>query len=84
MYYTYILLSDTTNQSYIGQTNNIEDRIHRHNTNRNKWTKGKGPWVLVWSQVFETRSKAMKLEKKLKGFKNKEYLAEWISNNKES
>jgi|GEM_PF-3608382 len=35
MYYTYILISETTGKVYIGQTNNPEARIIRHNSNKN-------------------------------------------------
>ena len=82
MYSTYIIQSSKTTQLYIGQTNDIEDRLLRHNSNRNKWTKHKGPWVLLFRKEFETRSEAVQLERKLKGFKNKDSVLAWIENNK--
>ena len=84
MNYTYILQSEKTSQLYIGQTNNILDRITRHNGNRNKWTKGKGPWKLIYVKEFETRSEAMKLEKRLKGFKNKDYTIQWVKSREDN
>ena len=78
MYSTYVIKSLTNDKYYIGQTNNLEDRIKRHNANRNKYTKGKGPWKLIYSKGFSTRSEAVKLEMKLKSLKNKEYLQKWI------
>jgi putative endonuclease len=78
MFHTYVIQSTTSGVLYIGQTNNLHDRIHRHNTNRNKWTKNKGPWILIFSQAFESRAEAMALETKLKSFKNREYLLVWI------
>ena len=78
MFHTYIIQSTSSAILYIGQTNNLPDRILRHNTNRNKWTKNKGPWTLIFSHAFETRSEAMVLEAKLKSFKNREYLLTWI------
>jgi putative endonuclease len=74
MYYTYILKSSATGKIYIGQTNNLEDRIKRHNSNQNKYTKNKGPWKLIFSKKFETRSEAIHLEIKLKSYKNTEFL----------
>jgi putative endonuclease len=47
-----------------------------HNENINDYTKGKGPWRLVFVQQFETRSEALKQEKKLKRC-NKDYLR-WL------
>jgi putative endonuclease len=74
MFYTYILQSEKDGRLYIGQTSNLEDRLLRHNQNRNISTKNKGPWIVLWSKKWETRSEAMKLEIYLKSLKNKEYL----------
>jgi putative endonuclease len=76
MYYTYIIESITSEKLYIGQTNNLTDRIKRHNTNQNKFTKNKGPWKLIYSKEFGSRSEAVKFEMKLKSIKNKSYLLE--------
>ena len=84
MYCTYILQSEKTTQLYIGQTNNLLDRLARHNGNRNKWTKGKEPWKLIYVKENETRGEAMKLEKWLKGFKNKSYTIEWIKSREDN
>jgi putative endonuclease len=81
MYYTYILISKTSGRLYIGQTNNIEDRLHRHNSGQSPATKGKGPWDLLFSKSFATRVEAVQLELKLKSFKNHQYIISWIENN---
>ncbi len=78
-FFTYVIQSQTTDQLYVGQTNNLEDRMLRHNQNRNKWTKNKGPWKLIFALQMETRSEAVLLERKLKSYKDKAYLLEWIS-----
>jgi putative endonuclease len=84
MYYTYVLYSSTKGIYYIGQTNNLQDRILRHNQNRNKYTKGKGPWELVFSRSFGTRREAVELEQSLKKFRNRTYLERWISSQNQS
>ena len=78
MFYTYVIKSTSLDIYYIGQTNNLDDRIKRHNQNRNKYTKGKGPWELVYSKSFLTRTEAVQLEMKLKSFKNRDFLIKWI------
>jgi putative endonuclease len=78
MYYTYILISQTTGKLYIGQTKDIEDRLHRHNTGQSPATKGRGPWLLLFNKPFESRSEAIQLELKLKSFKNHQYILDWI------
>src|SRR5687768_9858485 len=66
MFHLYILESETSGRLYIGQTNDLQDRIHRHNSNQNLSTKNKGPWKLLFSAGFESRSEAVLLERKLK------------------
>jgi putative endonuclease len=69
-YYVYIIYSNSKDLYYIGHTNNLVDRLSRHNNNRNKFTKGKGPWKLVTNYNCKSRSEAFQLEIKLKSFKN--------------
>ncbi|MBP6731162.1 MAG: GIY-YIG nuclease family protein [Chitinophagales bacterium] len=78
-FHTYILQSATTGKLYIGQTNNLEDRLVRHNTNRNKYTAGKGPWLLYFSKCFETRAEAVQLEQQLKNWKNPAKVKQWVA-----
>ncbi|MGD9995052.1 MAG: GIY-YIG nuclease family protein [Salinivirgaceae bacterium] len=42
MFYTYILYSEKSGAFYIGQTNNLVDRLERHNSGRNKFTRSHG------------------------------------------
>ncbi len=79
MFYLYILISETSGRLYIGQTNDLEDRISRHNSNQNLATKNKGPWKLLFQKQFELRSQAVQLEKKLKSWKNPAKIKQWIS-----
>ncbi|MEJ2054239.1 MAG: GIY-YIG nuclease family protein [Calditrichaceae bacterium] len=79
MYSTYVIHSISTDGIYIGQCNDLTDRLIRHNSNRNKSTAGKGPWELIFHREFTTRREAVRLERKLKSFKNKKYLLEWIA-----
>jgi len=78
-YSVYIIYSEKHNLYYIGHTNNLDDRLRRHNSNRNKFTRNKGPWKLVSSAKCDTKSEAYKLELKLKSFKNSEYAIEYLN-----
>ena len=64
-YFVYVL-TNVKGELYIGQTKNLDDRIARHNTNRSKSTKGKGPYKLIYREEFKSRSGAMRREKELK------------------
>lgn len=56
-YFVYIIRSLKTGVIYKGQTNNLERRLGEHEVDRY------GPHELVFVQVCESRSEAMRLEK---------------------
>ena len=74
MFYVYILQSISSGRYYTGSTGNLEDRMNRHQQDRSKSTRGKGPWQLVYSKAFLTRSEAVKQEYKIKGTGAERYL----------
>ena len=63
----YILFSESLQTYYTGQTNNLADRLFRHNAGHEIYTQKGCPWNLVWSESVETRKEAVSLEKKIKG-----------------
>jgi putative endonuclease len=79
MFYCYIIQSESSGKLYIGQTNDLSDRMRGHNAGFNISTKNKGPWKKVFYKCFDSRSEAIKLEKKLKGFKNPAKIFQWIA-----
>ena len=76
--YKVYIIKSINQKYYIGQTNDLEDRLKRHNTNRNKYTKGRGPWEIVISYDTETRSEAVKIESYLKKLKNSELAIKYL------
>jgi putative endonuclease len=80
-YWVYILQSETTGRFYTGQTSDLEGRVKRHNAHESgsgRYThKQKGPWRLIHSEEYATRSEAMKQERFLKSGQGRE----WIRNN---
>ena len=66
MYYCYVIYSDNFHKYYIGVTENVNHRLSGHNSGISKWTKGKGPWILVWQRKFSSLSEARKFENLLK------------------
>lgn len=65
-YYIYILYTEKFDKFYIGQTNDVFDRLKRHNGGTEKATKPFIPWKMLWFTAKATRAEAMQLEKKLK------------------
>ena len=74
MYTVYILFSKSSLKYYTGQTDNLENRLHRHNSGLSLSTKSGRPWGLVYQIQFSSRSEAMFLEQKIKKRGAKRYL----------
>ena len=79
-YFVYIIYSSNKNIHYIGHTNNLVDRHLRHITDRNKFTKGKGPRKLIISYECNSKAEAYKFELKLKRMKNPTKAIQHIKN----
>ena len=69
MYYVYIIKSLKDNKFYIGQTNNIENRLVKHNKGLVKSTKNRKPFILVFQEEFISRKEAINREIYLKSLK---------------
>ncbi len=64
--YVYILYSSSKDSFYKGQCSNIRERLDRHNSGYELYTKSGVPWKLLWFTEKKLKSEAIKLEKKLK------------------
>ena len=68
-FYVYMLKSLSASKkikTYVGYTNNIKDRLLRHNSNKGaKSTKGY-KWIVIYKRYFKTKNDAMSYEYKLK------------------
>jgi len=62
MFYVYILYSKELDRYYIGQTENLDERIFRHTNSGSKSTKAANDWVLKHQEKFNTRSEAVRRE----------------------
>ena len=77
-YYLYIIQSDKDDSFYVGTTQNLDERIFRHNQGRSKYTKHKRPWNLVFVEEHPDRSSAMKSDYAIKRHKSKDYIIKLI------
>jgi len=76
-YYVYILRSLTRHSLYIGSSQNPEVRLIAHNSGKVISTKQFRPWIRIWLEEYDSRSRALKREKYLKsGWGRK-----WINKN---
>ncbi|NTS43367.1 GIY-YIG nuclease family protein [Flavisolibacter sp. BT320] len=74
-YYTYILQSEKTAKLYCRQTDDLEQRLQRHNEGNVKSSKYGRPWVIHCQVLCISRSAAMQLERTIKG----RGIARWLS-----
>ncbi len=74
-YTVYVLRSQSKGWFYIGMTSDLDRRLREHNRGYNRSTKGKGPFALVHTETFASRTEARAREKKLKTGSGREWLA---------
>lgn len=81
-YWVYILKNETNSKHYVGQTSDLQRRLKEHNhptLGKNRYTrKQKGPWCLIHSEKFETRTDAIKRERFFKSVQGREWIKENI------
>ena len=74
-FYVYLIktIKGFKNKSYVGYTNNINNRIAKHNSNKGaKATKGY-KWELVFKKKFKLKVDAQSYEYKLKKDKKRRF-----------
>ena len=76
-FFIYILYSQSIDQYYIGSTENLVDRIFRHNNSGSKATKKTNDWNLVYTESFNSKAQAIKRELEIKKKKSRKYI-EWL------
>ncbi len=75
-FFVYVL-KNPFGKFYVGQTQNLEERLNRHNCGQSTYTKNRGPWELVYYEPVESRSAAMQREKEIKNKKSAKYI-QWL------
>lgn len=66
MHYVYVLLSQKDKSFYIGYTSDLKSRLKSHNEGKNKSTKYKIPYKLIFYEAFLDRIDAKHREIYLK------------------
>jgi len=74
--YVYFLYSKKWKKFYVGISNNVYDRLLRHNSGYSLSTKGGIPWILLHTIECKDKSTAMTLELRIKKRGISRYLAD--------
>ena len=75
----YILQSETTQKFYIGCTSDVRSRLAEHQRGQTVSTRGRGPWVLVYEENFDTFTEARQRERQIKLWKSHRSIQELIA-----
>jgi putative endonuclease len=79
VFHVYILQSESTGGYYIGQTQDLPGRLAYHNAGYSVYTRNRGPWKLVHSESYATRSEAVLREQTLKSHKDRSMIQKLLS-----
>lgn len=77
VFFVYILYPRTKDRFYIGQTDNLEERLISHNSGKSTYTSRVSDWEIVYVEEFETRTLSRKRENEIKRKKSRSYI-EWL------
>ena len=79
MVYAYIFKSCADNGYYIGICKNIKSRLAKHNKGGVRSTKSRKPFTLIYSEEFESYTRARAREKEIKSYKGGNTFKDLIS-----
>ena len=77
MYYIYALFNKKHNKIYIGQTQDLKERmkLYEEKLFKNSYTsRFDGYWTIIHRETFSTRKEALKREKQLKSYRGREFI----------
>lgn len=73
-YYTYVLKSKKDGKMYTGSTQDLRKRLMQHNKGLSTYTKGRGPFEVIYYEACLLEDKARSRELFLKSGMGKRYL----------
>ena len=78
-FHVYILQSESSGHFYVWQTKNVEERIAYHKANYSLALRNRGPWKLVHTEEYATRSEAVRRERYIKRQKERRFIEALLS-----
>jgi putative endonuclease len=74
MFYAYVIKSVNHNFYYKGHCENLEERLHQHNSGMTDSIRPYIPFSLIYHEAFETRSEAIQRENYFKSAAGRRFL----------
>lgn len=78
----YVLKSVSTGKFYIGSALHLLHRLEEHHRGHSPYTRGRGPWELVYQEEYATLVEARRRERQLKSWKCHRLVQELIENSR--
>ena len=79
--FVYVIKSISYDTRYVGVTANLLKRILEHNSGKCRYTKGRTPWRIIYTEKYNTLSEARKREIFLKSGQGRKFLDELKNDN---
>lgn len=81
MHWVYAIYNRKHQKLYIGETDDLEERLRAHNDHRFRTSytaRFDGSWELVYNEQATNRQEARKRERQLKSFRGREFIKSHI------
>ncbi|HDZ76522.1 MAG TPA: GIY-YIG nuclease family protein [Candidatus Omnitrophica bacterium] len=79
MFYVYIVQSLKDKRYYIGHTKNLKKRIEEHSRGKSKAVRYRGPFELIYKEMYQTKNEAFYRERQIKSYKGGEAFKKLLS-----
>ncbi|MFO8086777.1 MAG: GIY-YIG nuclease family protein, partial [Bacteroidales bacterium] len=75
----YIIYSKSVDKYYLGHSQDLVDRLRKHNSNHKGFTGKANDWEVVYSESYSNKSDAYARELQIKKWKNRKRIKRLIS-----
>jgi putative endonuclease len=78
-YSSYVIYSQESGTFYYGYFEDLEKVLEMHNSDEIAPTKGKGPWVLLFSESYDNRMRAIRQASFYRSVKGQRFLKKMLN-----
>ena len=82
MFTVYVLKSISADWFYVGMTSDFDRRLSDHNRGYNLSTKSKAPFIVIFTELYDTSLEARNREKFLKNASGKRFIRNYFDKHK--
>ncbi len=83
-FFFYILHSESANKYYICHTDQLNERLNKHNSNHKGFTGKWNDWKIVYTESYSSKELAYQRERTVKKWKSRRMIEKLIQTNPQS